>query len=61
MQLIDGVVTWHGWQDVCDVGADGAISFYPLTDLISDRKGVIRLIDDLKRLDEFLVQINKNY
>lgn len=56
-----GHITMYGGVQVCLVGADGGIAMSMPTTWVTDRKSMLVLQDDIKRLDEFLCMVVENY
>lgn len=60
-KMICGHVKMFGGVDVCAVYPDGSINMKMPQDLAINHKGVMDLIADIQRLDEFLSAVVKNY
>ena len=60
-KMICGHVKMFGGVDVCSVYPDGSINMKMPQDLATNHKGVMDLIADIQRLDEFLSAVVKNY
>jgi hypothetical protein len=56
-----GHVTMYNGIHVCTVYVDGSIKLTMPTDLAIDHKGMMDLIADVQRLDEFLSVVVENY
>ena len=54
-------VTIYGDVQACNVWEDGSINFVLPTTWVVNRKMLLYLMDDLKRLDEFLCVISEAY
>lgn len=59
--LVSGDVKMFGGVSVCTVYKDGSIKITIPTDLAFDHRGLMWLINDLQRLDEFLSAVVTNY
>lgn len=59
--LVSGDVKMFDGVSVCTVYKDGSIKIKMPTDLAFDHRGLMWLIKDLQRLDEFLSAVVKNY
>ena len=60
-RFVTGKVTMFGNIKVCTVYPDGSIMLTMPTSQVHDHKGMMMLVDDLKKLDEFLSIICENY
>lgn len=60
-KMIYGTVTMYENIKVCTVYADGSINLTMPMDLAQNHKGILLLIKDIQRLDEFLSAVVKNY
>ena len=60
-QFVTGNVTMFGKIRVCTVYSDGSIMLTMPTGQVHDHKGMMMLVNDLKKLDEFLSIICENY
>ena len=60
-KLITGNVKMYNGVDVCTVYPNGQIFLKIPTGVAIDHKGVMLLIEDIQRLDEFLSTVVENY
>ena len=60
-ELISGDVTMFNGVSVCTVYKDGVINITMPTGVACDHRGLMWLIKDLQRLDDFLFAVVKDY
>lgn len=60
-KMICGHVKMFGGIDVCSVYPDSSINMKMPQSVATNHKGVMDLIADIQRLDEFLSAVVKNY
>jgi hypothetical protein len=56
-----GEITMYDGVCVCRVNADGAIYVTLPTDWVTNHRGMMSLIEDIKRLDAFMADVCQNY
>lgn len=56
-----GDITMYGGIKVCSINEDGSIQMTMPTDWVTNHKSMMDLIMDVKRLDEFIATICKQY
>ena len=60
-KMVSGDVKMFDGVSVCTVYPDGSIRVDMPTGIANDHRGLMWLIEDLQRLDEFLVAVVENY
>lgn len=60
-KMMYGTVTMYDKLKVCTVYVDGSINLTMPMDLAKNHQGIMWLIEDIQRLDEFLAAVVKNY
>jgi hypothetical protein len=60
-KMMYGTVTMYDKFKVCTVYVDGSINLTMPMDLAQNHQGIMWLIKDIQRLDEFLAAVVKNY
>lgn len=60
-EMIHGNVTMFNGIHVCTVYKDGSINIGQFPNIAINRKWLMKLVEDLQRMDEFLSIVVKNY